>query len=110
MTPAGFVVGLILLAKLLPKPIDSGLAWPYNWAMVNNNDPRRRLIAELASRYDLSVTELARRLGRSVPTVWAWFNSDDLPDHESIRRIVKEFPDLLPYAIDVVMTREDTVA
>ena len=97
-------------AKLKPTPIAFWLGWPYTRAMVQNTDPRRRLIAELASRYDLSNAQLARKLGRSIPTVWAWFQPDtpDLPDHESIRRIVKAFPELLPYAIDVVMAREET--
>lgn len=37
--------------------------------------------------YNVSQSELARRMSVSQPTVWAWINGESMPSIENIRRL-----------------------
>jgi transcriptional regulator with XRE-family HTH domain len=79
--------------------------------MPIDNDPRAPLVRELdRCRNGMSQRQLADKVGRSQPSVRDWLIGKTLPDHESIRRIVAAFPDLYPYAVDVITTRKEPVA
>lgn len=69
---------------------------------TTETDPRVYLI-EALGRLEPRPSAIARRIGRSHTSVRAWFKEGDLPDDESIRRLVRAYPDLMPYAIAIVL-------
>jgi predicted transcriptional regulator len=76
-----------------------------------DTDARVRLVQELNRRSSgLSQHALGKLVGRSQPAVRDWLIGKSLPDHDSIRRIVAAFPDLTPYAVDVILTRREPAA
>lgn len=67
-----------------------------------------RLIDELGKRG--TPTEIARLIRRSQPTVWAWFNEAIEPNTESMARIIRAYPELAPFAFQVLVGGEKEAA